>query len=198
MTRNSRVTTRGHNNVVPAPPSMFASDVARITRAFSRSECGEIIALSAGLQRHKDGFSNSGEVRGASDVCWLKTEAAPAWLVERVRDILADAAVQFAFDISYPIEDLKLMKYRRNQRVAWHVDCGGGLTSTRKLTFTALLSAPEEFTGGVLTVAGYPNELHRNIGDVVIFPSFLAHKVTTVTRGTRHTMIAWAHGTPFR
>ena len=67
----------------------------------------------------------------------------------------------------------------------------GGFTAQER-------SAPDTFAGGALTVAGYPNELHRDIGDVVIFPSFLAHKVTTVTRGTRHTMIAWAHGTPFR
>ena len=39
-------------------------------------------------------------------------------------------------------------------------------------------------------ICGSPTELHRDIGDVVIFPSFLAHKVTTVTRGTCHTMIA--------
>ena len=198
MARNLSRKARGHDVVLPATAALCATDVARLSRAFSRSECGEIIALSAGLERHKDGFRDYGEVRGASDVYWLKTEAAPAWLVERVRDILAEAAGQFAFDISAPLEDLKLMKYRRNQRVPWHVDCGGGRTSTRKLTLTALLSAPGEFAGGALTVAGYPNELHRDIGDVVIFPSFLAHKVTTVTRGTRHTLIAWAHGTPFR
>ena len=190
--------TRGNNAVVPATAALCATDVARISRAFSRSECGEIIDLSAGLERLKDGFRDYGEVRGASDVCWLKTEAAPEWLVERVRELLAEAATQFAFDISAPLEDLKLMKYRRGNRVAWHVDCGGGRTRTRKLTLTALLSAPDTFAGGALTVAGYPSELHRDIGDVVIFPSFLAHKVTTVTRGTRHTLIAWAHGTPFR
>ncbi len=189
---------RGRSAIAPAVPSMFASDVARITRAFSRSECAEIIALSTGLKRNKDGFRNSGEVRGASDVCWLKTDDAPKWLIERLSEMLDDAATQFAFDISAPMEDLKLMKYGRNNRVAWHVDCGGGATNTRKLTLTALLSDPGTFEGGALTVAGYPNELHRDIGDVVIFPSFLAHKVTTVTRGTRHTMIAWAHGTPFR
>lgn len=192
------MTARAHRIAAPAIPALCATDVARISRAFSRSECGEIIALSAGLQRHKDGFRDYGEVRGASDVSWLKIAAAPTWLVERIRDLLAEAAGQFAFDISAPLEDLKLMKYRRSNRVAWHVDCGGGTTRTRKLTLTALLSAPDTFAGGALTVAGYPSELHRDIGDVVIFPSFLAHKVTTVTSGTRHTLIAWAHGTPFR
>jgi len=189
---------RGADETARDSSPLCASDVARITRAFSRSECGEIIALRESLRHDKDAFRNSGEVRGASEVCWLKTAAAPAWLLRRVQEILDEAALQFAFDISLPLENLKLMRYGRGNRVAWHVDCGGGRTRTRKLTLTALLSAPNSFAGGALTVAGYPNELHRDIGDVVIFPSFLAHKVTTVTQGTRHTLIAWAHGTPFR
>ncbi|MEP7155610.1 MAG: 2OG-Fe(II) oxygenase [Betaproteobacteria bacterium] len=180
------------------PAELNSSDVARITRAFSRSECAEIISLRSQLQHHKDGFLTSGEVRGASEVCWLRTTLAPEWLLMRVRETLHEAARQFDFDISLPLEDLKLMKYGHSNRVAWHVDCGGGRTRTRKLTLTALLSEPGTFAGGELTVGGYPNQLHRDIGDVVIFPSFLAHKVTTVTSGTRHTLIAWAHGTPFR
>lgn len=179
-------------------PILCASDVLRVARVFSRSECAEIIALAAALEKHRDGFRNFGEVRGASEVCWLPTASAPDWLVERVTDLVEEAAGQFEFDVSHALEDFKLIRYARNNRVAWHVDCAGGPTATRKLTLTALLSAPSDFDGGALTVAGYPNELHRDIGDVVIFPSFLAHKVTTVTRGTRHTLIAWAHGTPFR
>lgn len=197
----------GPDGITPgegAPPlpagesQLHASEVVRVTRAFSRSECREIISLSEGLPQKKDGFQYTGEVRGASDVCWLKTAAAPPWLLERIQEIFDRAARQFDFDISLPLEELKLMRYGNGNRVAWHVDCGGGRTRTRKLTFTALLSLPAEFSGGELTLAGHPTQLHRDIGDVVVFPSFLAHKVTTVTRGTRHTLIAWAHGTPFR
>lgn len=179
-------------------PAMSASDVLRVRRAFTRSECAEIIALAGGREKHRDGFRNFGEVRGAAEVSWLPTDEAPEWLMERVSELMGDAASQFEFDVSAPLEDLKLIRYARNNRVAWHVDCAGGATATRKLTMTTLLSVPSAFEGGALTVAGYPGELHRDIGDVVIFPSFLAHKVTTITRGTRHTLIAWAHGTPFR
>ena len=183
--------------LLPAP-SLGAGDVLRVPRAFSRSECATLIDLARGQVRHADQFLYSGEVRGASEVYWLKIKLAPEWLIGRINSLFADAALQFGFDVSGPLEDLKLMKYRRNNRVAWHVDCGGGETRTRKLTLTVLLSAPDSFSGGALTVAGDTAELHRDIGDVVIFPAFLAHKVTTVLSGTRHTMIAWAHGTPFR
>ncbi len=170
----------------------------RVPRAFSRSECAEMIALADGRARHADQFRYIGEVRGASSVSWMPTTEAPKWLLERIGELIGDAAKGFDFDVSAPLEDFKLIKYRRGNRVPWHVDCGGGPTITRKLTLTALLSDPDTFDGGLLTVAGYVPDLHTNIGDVVIFPSFLAHKVTTVTTGTRHTLIAWAHGTPFR
>lgn len=182
----------------PLAPALHAGDVLRIPRAFSRSECAEIIALSNGLERHADQFRSYGEVRGASSVCWLPTSASPEWLLDKLSGFLNDAAKAFDFDISGPMEDLKLIKYRRGNRVAWHVDSGGGPTRTRKLTLTALLSDPANFDGGALSLAGSAQELHGNIGDVAVFPSFLAHKVTTITRGNRHTLVVWAHGTPFR
>lgn len=167
-------------------------------RTFSRTECAEIIALSDGRLRYADQFRAYGEVRGASSVSWLPTGEAPDWLVERVTELMTDTARAFDFDISMRLEEFKLIRYRRGNRVPWHIDCGSGPASTRKLTLTALLSDPADFDGGALTIAGYLPELHSNIGDVVIFPSFLAHKVTTVSRGNRHTLIAWAHGTRFR
>ena len=179
-------------------PALNAADVVRIHRAFSVSECEEILALAAGRERHADRFRESGEVRGASEVCWVPVSRAPDWLRERVSDLLSEAAAAFDFDISKPLENFKLINYRRGNRVAWHVDCGGGQTSTRKLTLTALLSSPATFDGGVLTIPGQLHELHRDIGDVVIFPSFVAHKVTTLTRGVRHALVVWAHGSHFR
>lgn len=124
--------------------------------------------------------------------------AAPDWLTERVSGLLNEAAAAYDFDISSPLESFKLINYRRGNRVSWHVDCGGGPTSTRKLTLTALLSSPAAFDGGVLTIPGQVQELHRDIGDVVIFPSYVAHRVTTITRGVRHALVVWAHGTHFR
>ena len=179
-------------------PALSVNDVVRVPRAFSRSECAEIVGLSSGLERYADQFRAFGEVRGASMVSWLPPRHAPIWLVEHVNQLFTDAAKAFAFDISAGLEDFKLIKYRRNNRVAWHIDCGGGPTHTRKLTMTALLTDPATFAGGSLKLAGYVPDLHTSIGDVVIFPSFLAHKVTTITQGSRQTLIAWAHGTPFR
>lgn len=177
---------------------LAVTDVIRIPRAFSRAECAEIVALRDGLERRGDQFLNYGEIRGASEVCWVETDKAPRWLRERLLELMKQAVKSFNFDISDPLENLKLIKYRRGNRVQWHVDCGGGNTDTRKLTLTVLLSPPDSFEGGELTLATQHRELHRDIGDVVIFPSFLVHKVSTVKRGVRHALVTWAHGPRFR
>lgn len=189
--------SRAARSAAPGTP-LGAGDVLRYPRAFSRSECATLIELAATREKFRDQFRDYGEVRGASAICWLATGHAPAWCVARVQELFARAADAFEFDVSGELEEFKLMEYRRGNRVAWHVDCGGGPTRTRKLTMTVLLSDPAAFSGGALTLAGNAQELHRDIGDAVIFPSFLAHKVSTVTKGRRNTLIAWAHGTPFR
>ncbi len=174
------------------------ADIIRIPRAFSPAECAEIIALREGLESRGDRFLNYGEIRGASEVCWLERDKAPTWLRQRLLELMRNAIKCFDFDISEALENFKLIKYRRGNRVQWHVDCGGGHADTRKLTLTVLLSPPRSFEGGDLTLATPHSELHRNVGDVVIFPAFLVHKVSTVKRGARHVLVTWAHGPRFR
>ena len=35
-------------------------------------------------------------------------------------------------------------------------------------------------------------------GSIVVFPSYLWHRVTPVTRGTRYSLVAWNLGWPFQ
>ena len=35
-------------------------------------------------------------------------------------------------------------------------------------------------------------------GTVIVFPSFLPHRIRTLTRGTRYALVAWGHGPAFR
>jgi PKHD-type hydroxylase len=41
-------------------------------------------------------------------------------------------------------------------------------------------------------------EIKTDRGDVVIFPSFIDHKVAPVTKGTRYSIVAWYGGPPFK
>ena len=35
-------------------------------------------------------------------------------------------------------------------------------------------------------------------GDLVVFPSFIDHKVAPVTKGTRYSVVVWYGGPPFK
>ena len=35
-------------------------------------------------------------------------------------------------------------------------------------------------------------------GDLVVFPSFIEHKVAPVTKGVRYSVVAWYGGPPFK
>lgn len=84
----------------------------------------------------------------------------------------------------------------------WHLDIGFGdsnLALERKISAVILLSDVSEFSGGEFSFAtehGKPVGLGK--GSVVTFPSFLAHRVAPVTKGTRYSMVAWAEGSPWR
>jgi PKHD-type hydroxylase len=87
----------------------------------------------------------------------------------------------------------------------WHNDvmwaspnCGH-----RKLSMVIQLSDPSEYEGGDLEIQplhlGAPDPaILRKQGNVIVFPSFLMHRVTPVTKGTRYSLVAWMEGPKWR
>ena len=71
--------------------------------------------------------------------------------------------------------------------------------SVRKLSMSCLLTDPSEFEGGNLQVqtSDTPYDVKLEKGDIVIFPSYVLHRVSPVTKGVRHSLVAWANGSAF-
>jgi PKHD-type hydroxylase len=67
------------------------------------------------------------------------------------------------------------------------------------------LSPPEDYTGGELEFDfSTPDKKNiqlcpsmRSQGSVVVFPSFMQHRIKPVTRGTRYSLVAWFCGNLF-
>jgi len=77
----------------------------------------------------------------------------------------------------------------------------------RKLSMTINLNKPGDYDGGNLKFDFGPHsggkrfqeiEEIRPQGSIIVFPSFLYHQVTPVTRGTRYSMVLWSLGKPFK
>jgi PKHD-type hydroxylase len=82
----------------------------------------------------------------------------------------------------------------------WHMDAGPPKDGIqRKLSISILLSDPSEFEGGELQFKGIEDQkILTKQGSIVVFPSFIEHKVTPVTKGVRYSAVTWASGPSFR
>ena len=82
----------------------------------------------------------------------------------------------------------------------WHVDAGVPKEGNqRKLSISILLSDPSKFEGGELQFKGIEDQkILTKQGSIVVFPSFIEHRVTPVTKGVRYSAVTWASGPSFR
>lgn len=82
----------------------------------------------------------------------------------------------------------------------WHMDAGPPQNGVqRKLSISILLSDPSEFEGGELQFKGIEDrKILTKRGSIVVFPSFIEHKVTPITKGVRYSAVTWASGPSFR
>ena len=77
------------------------------------------------------------------------------------------------------------------------------LGTVRKISVSAILN--DDYEGGELLFSTIEKDATVKItnikarkGDLVIFPSFIEHKVAPVTKGTRYSIVAWYGGPPFK
>ena len=106
-------------------------------------------------------------------------------------------------DITGFVERLQFTEYDRpGTNYHWHSDTGGGMASLRKLSFSLQLTAPEAYDGGDLEFTEPINDemraMCRQQGTAVIFPSYVTHRVTPITRGARISLVGWISGPPYR
>ena len=79
----------------------------------------------------------------------------------------------------------------------WHIDMGPG-KANRKLSLVCQLSEPSEYEGGELQInTGGILATEKEKGTVIIFPSYLLHRVTPVTKGVRRSLVLWIEGPAF-
>ena len=143
-----------------------------------------------------------------SNVSWLEDK----WILDEIRPFFIDANISsnWNFDID-EFESFQFTIYKDTNYYDWHIDMGeepykeGPLKGKiRKLSMSILLSDPNDFEGGNLEFDYRENDSpitryeFANKGSCVVFPSFIYHRVTPVTKGTRYSLVIWAVGKAFR
>ena len=173
---------------------------------FTKEECEKIISLtdefypgSASIGTDGNGTLNR-EIRSAQ-IYLLDNDDENKWIFDKVAQIVAICnAGHFDYDIMGITHSLQLIHYTTNDPVNghynWHIDSGPGEAATRKISFTAQLSPPDDYTGCELHVNDHAGTrlATKEQGSVHLFPSYMPHQVTSIESGERWALVIWVHG----
>jgi PKHD-type hydroxylase len=150
-----------------------------------------------------------------SDIVWLDEN----WIYKEIHPYIHSANKQAEWNFDwFKSENCQFTKYKINQHYDWHVDSypapyseGSNNGMIRKLSVTCQLTDGSEYEGGELEFdyRNYsPNKRDelKNVvkakqilkkGSIIVFPSFIWHRVKPVTKGTRYSLVMWNLGYPF-
>ena len=173
---------------------------------FTLAECNAIVHLAK-----TQGFRNAGHVSSrqnesirSAQIAWLDDEGDAAWVFERLTGtVLAANRQHFQFDLTEFAERIQVALCQADEagHFDWHVDIGAGaFASKRKLTLVAQLSDPASYSDGrlELNVSGQVSTFDTAQGGAILFPSFVPHRVTEVSKGLRFSLTTWVHGPAFK
>jgi len=140
-----------------------------------------------------------------SQIKWMPFSPETKWIYDKLGEMAMTAnSEMFQFDIHNMPENIQYTEYYGSNKghYDWHMDIGAdGFMKFRKISITVQLSSPDEYEGGDLQIwtgGQYPYTAPRGKGNVVIFPSFMMHRVTPVTKGTRKSFVLWLGGGHYR
>jgi len=146
-----------------------------------------------------------------SAVVWMNDN----WIYKEIRPYVQGANSAAGWNFQWQrSESCQFTIYTKGQYYGWHQDSwqeayktpGALQGKIRKLSMTVSLSDQKEYSGGNLefdfrAISKNKTRVCKEInskGSVVVFPSFVWHRVTPVTRGTRYSLVSWHTGDPFK
>jgi len=152
-----------------------------------------------------------------SDLVWLND----TWIYKEIHPYVNKANKNAGWNFDWlRSESCQFTKYKHNQYYDWHCDSwdkpyekeGPEKGMIRKLSVTCQLTDSSEYSGGELQFDTRSYDPHMRDedkhvitskeilpkGSIVVFPSFVWHRVQPVTRGTRYSLVIWNLGYPFK
>jgi len=153
-----------------------------------------------------------------SDVVWLTDP----WIYKEIYPYIYRANKNAGWNFEYEnSEAFQFTKYKLNQHYDWHIDSwekpydkpdSNQHGKIRKLSMTCQLSDGSEYEGGELefdfqNYAPHMRDSSKHVvqakeilpkGSIIVFPSFVWHRVQPVTKGVRYSLVLWTLGYPYK
>lgn len=138
-----------------------------------------------------------------SDLCWIKPSEQSRPIFQKLVDGIEDLNERFYRFNIVELEDLQYTEYSETDHGKYdsHSD-DGYFNMFRKLSFSVQLSDENEYEGGDFNF--YRHSITEKVtapktkGTFILFPSYVIHEVTPVTKGLRKSLVSWVQGPRFK
>lgn len=193
------------DNFFPGYMSIHSQNLPELK--FTTQECDKILDML------REAYPSTASVGGtvessriargirSANIYILDNDEENRWIFEKVASVVSFAnQYHFGYDLTGIVHGIQLIEYCSDAEVQghydWHVDSGNGEPATRKISFTAQLSDPKDYEGCELVINNHGTEVvgTKERGSIHLFPSYMTHKVTPITKGTRYALVIWIHG----
>ncbi len=177
-------------------------------KEISHETCQKIINLGKGKWEQATTAGSQTKFR-KSNIIWIREQ----WVYNLIWNYMLAANEQAGWKYNMlAVENCQLTQYDKSGFYSWHRDGSGSHNevyntldnkflygNTRKLSMSILLNS--DFEGGEFEIsldeASKDNDMKLDKGSIIVFPSFIEHRVKPVTKGTRYSLVCWFVGPPF-
>lgn len=174
---------------------------------FSKDECETILALKETHPTSESrvvGTTPGGvldtTIRNSRSTYLNLNDPEKYWIAQRLGPLVKTTNdAYFKFKVA-AFSGSQIIEYNPDSFYDWHIDVGVGPTASRKLSVVVFLAPDSAYEGGRLEIQSgnrIPEQVPQGQGTLVIFPSYLLHRVAPVTTGVRNTLVTWLHGPCF-
>lgn len=172
---------------------------------FSEDEINSILDLQNKFELKSSQITSQKDLENyrVSDNFWIPKEVDYKWIYDKLTYYIRIANEKYNFDLSLIKDDIQfsVYSYKDQGHYEWHDDIlVDDIETMRKLSISVQLSDENDYEGGNLELIVPPNTIiaPKKKGTIIVFPSFLVHRVTPVTKGKRISLVLWIDGPHFR
>ena len=171
--------------------------------AINKEICESMISTFSKLEPIDGVTYNAADSHRKSKIRWVQNEEAIEAIL--LRYINEANAVAFNVDIQQEMREMQFSEYHADYsgKYDWHHDVNweNSKNYDRKLSMVVQLSDPDTYEGGRFEFSEVETpqiEDWKQQGSILIFPSYLLHRVTEVTKGVRYSLVSWVRGPRWR
>ena len=180
-------------------------------KVFNQVELEKIIIYCDALEKTKGEISNKNsfavdkELR-ISDISWVNLNTESKWIFDRIAENIDSLNNEFFQHDLYGFNEIQYAEYDSKQlgKYDYHMDMAmspsmSDNNMSRKLSMSLLLN--NTFKGGEFefNISNLDTPISELVaGTIVVFPSYLIHRVKPVTEGIRLSLTAWCVGPKFK